>query len=94
MAPANRRFRHRYALYALRRDPGLTVGANQPYSGRLHGGYTIPFHAERTRLPHITFEVRQDLVDTPARADDWAARLADVLRAPLADPALYRPFAG
>jgi predicted N-formylglutamate amidohydrolase len=77
-------------LEGLRRDPALRVGDNEPYSGRYPVGYTIPFHARRPGLPHVTFELRQDLIDTPARARAWAERLAAVLRGPLADPALYR----
>jgi predicted N-formylglutamate amidohydrolase len=78
------------ALDGLRRDGSLEVGDNQPYSGRYPVGYTIPFHARRPGLPHVTFELRQDLIDTPPRAEQWAERLAEVLRAPLRDPSLYR----
>ena len=81
-------------LAALRRDPALTVGANQPYSGRIHNGYSVPFHAERNRLPHVSFEVRQDLIGTRERAEAWGERLAAVLKAPLAEASLYRRFEG
>jgi predicted N-formylglutamate amidohydrolase len=81
-------------LEQLRADRGLTVGANQPYSGRIHNGYSVPFHGERNGLPHVSFEVRQDLIDTRERAEAWGERLAAVLRAPLADPALYRGHGG
>jgi predicted N-formylglutamate amidohydrolase len=77
-------------LAGLRRDRSLAVGANEPYSGRFPIGYSIPFHAARSGLPHVTFELRQDLI---ARAEDaalWAARLAGVLREPLSDRKLYR----
>jgi predicted N-formylglutamate amidohydrolase len=76
-------------LDALRRDRALRVGDNEPYSGRFPVGYSIPFHAARPRLPHITFEVRQDLIDTRATAQAWAERLAGVLRQPLSDRKLY-----
>jgi predicted N-formylglutamate amidohydrolase len=76
-------------LDALRRDPSLRVGDNEPYSGRFPAGYSIPFHATRSRLPHVTFEVRQDLIDTRETAAAWAERLAGVLRAPLSDRKLY-----
>lgn len=82
----------RPVLDALRRDRALTVGANQPYSGRIHNGYTIPFHAERNRLAHVTFEVRQDLLKSDEQARAWGERLAAALAGPLADPALYRAF--
>lgn len=77
-------------LEGLRRDASLRVGDNEPYSGRYPIGYTIPFHARRPGLPHVTFELRQDLIDTESRGRGWAERLALVLRAPLRDPDLYR----
>jgi predicted N-formylglutamate amidohydrolase len=76
-------------LDALRRDPALCVGDNEPYSGRFPVGYSIPFHAARPRLPHVTFELRQDLIDTREAAEAWAERLAGVLREPLSDRKLY-----
>jgi predicted N-formylglutamate amidohydrolase len=84
----------RPVMDALAADPALNVGANQPYSGRIHNGYSIPFHAERAGLPHVTFEMRQDLIDCRERAELWARRLAAALRRPLADPLLHRRFAG
>jgi predicted N-formylglutamate amidohydrolase len=79
-------------LERLRRDPGLKVGDNEPYSGRYPVAYTIPFHALRTGLPHVTFEVRQDLIATRATAVAWAEQLAEVLREPLSDRKLYRRY--
>ena len=79
-------------LAELRRDPALAVGDNEPYSGRYPLGYTIPFHARRTGLPHVTFELRQDLIATRARAEAWALRLAEALREPLSDRKLYRRY--
>ena len=76
-------------LDALRRDRALRVGDNEPYSGRFPVGYSIPFHAARPRLPHVTFELRQDLIDTRETAAAWAERLAGVLREPLSDRKLY-----
>lgn len=77
-------------LRALRREPGLIVGDNQPYSGISDFGFTITFHAQRPRLPHLMLEVRQDEIDSRARAEAWAERLYAALRAPLAEPGLYR----
>ena len=76
-------------LAHLRRNPALCVGDNEPYSGRFPVGYSIPFHAARSRLPHVTFEVRQDLIATRETAEAWAATLAGALRAPLSDRKLY-----
>jgi predicted N-formylglutamate amidohydrolase len=83
----------RPVLDALSAQKDLCVGDNVPYSGRFPVGYSIPFHADRPGLPHVSFEIRQDLIDTPEKAAGWAERVADVLRAPLADSTLYRRIA-
>ncbi|MCS6878916.1 MAG: N-formylglutamate amidohydrolase [Geminicoccaceae bacterium] len=72
----------RPVLAALRARGDLLVGDNEPYSGIDAFGFTIEFHAQRTRLPHLMLEIRQDEIDTRARAEAWADRLADLL-APL-----------
>ena len=69
---------------------GVAVGDNQPYSGQDRHGYTMPRHAEDTGLPHALVEIRQDLIDTHAGAERWAATLHDVLTPVLADPTLHR----
>jgi predicted N-formylglutamate amidohydrolase len=79
----------RPVLEALKRDRSLQVGDNEPYSGRYPVGYSIPFHAARPGFPHVTFEVRQDLIESAAGAEAWAERLHDALGAPLADRGLY-----
>jgi predicted N-formylglutamate amidohydrolase len=81
-------------LAALRARPGLVVGDNQPYSGLSDFGFTITFHAQRARLPHLMLEIRQDEIDTTAKAEAWAELIAADLRHPLADPDLYRLYAG
>jgi predicted N-formylglutamate amidohydrolase len=77
-------------LAGLRRNPTLAVGANEPYSGRFPIASSVPFHAARSGLPHVTFELRQDLIARAKDAALWAARLAGVLREPLSDRKLYR----
>ena len=77
-------------LAALGADPALCVGDNQPYSGRLPIPYSIPVHAVARGLPHVTVEIRQDLIDTHHGAEAWANRLAAALNGVLADPALHR----
>lgn len=68
---------------ALRADPDLVVGDNEPYAGWLHGD-TIDRHATRHGLPNVLVELRQDLIDTQARAEAWADRLAAMLKPVLA----------
>ncbi len=74
----------------LARDPGLCVGDNQPYSGKQRYGYSIETHALPQGRPNALIEVRQDLIDTPAKAEAWAARLAGALAPVLDASALYQ----
>jgi predicted N-formylglutamate amidohydrolase len=69
----------------LRREPGVVVGDNEPYSGRDEHGYSIPAHAEAAGLPHALFEVRQDLIGDQAGIAAWGDRLVAVLRDVLSD---------
>lgn len=64
-------------LAALRDEPELTVGDNEPYAMN-EIDYTIPRHAYPAR-PYVEFEVRQDLIATPAGVAEWSERLARVL---------------
>lgn len=66
-------------LGLLRREPGLVVGDNEPYSGRLRND-TMYRHGTGRGLPHALVEIRQDLIDTRHGAAEWAALLARVLR--------------
>jgi predicted N-formylglutamate amidohydrolase len=80
-------------LRALQARPGLIVGDNQPYSGFADFGFTVTFHAQRSRLPHLMLEIRQDEIDTKGKAERWAELIAADLRAPLAAPGLHRHYA-
>ena len=51
-------------LAALEARGDLVIGDNQPYSGLRDFGFTVQFHAQRPRLPHIMFEIRQDEIAT------------------------------
>lgn len=69
----------RRAIDWLRREPGLNVGDNEPYSGRLLN-YTMDRHAEARGLPYLSIEIRQDLISTPEGVADWSERLSALLR--------------
>ena len=73
-------------LAALEARGDLVVGDNQPYSGLRDFGFTVQFHAQRTRLPHIMFELRQDEIATTADALRYARIVYETLREPLAGP--------
>jgi len=76
-------------LMARLRARGLTVGDNEPYSGRDNHGYTLHIHAEPRGLANVLIEVRQDLIDTHHGAAEWADLLGDTLQAILADPTIF-----
>ena len=57
----------------------LFVGDNQPYSISDETDYTIPVHGEQRGIPHIEFEIRQDLIAEPAGQGAWTARLSRLL---------------
>jgi len=76
-------------MAALRREHGLVVGDNEPYSAREPAGYTVRTHAENRGLPHMAVEIRQDLIADEAGTREWGERLARVLTPILEDPALY-----
>jgi predicted N-formylglutamate amidohydrolase len=71
-------------MAALREEPGLVVGDNEPYTGRNKHGYSIPTHAEGRGLAHALLEIRQDLIDTRHGVAAWADRLERALRRALA----------
>lgn len=62
----------------LRNEPGLVVGANQPYSGHLQGD-TIDRHAIATRRQNTLIEIRNDLIQHDEAQAAWADRLARLL---------------
>jgi len=78
-------------LERLRAHPdGFNVGDNEPYSGKHPADYTIDHHAEAAGLPHVSIEIRQDLVNTEQGAERWATVLDESLRGILSDPELYQ----
>ncbi|MFZ4761677.1 MAG: N-formylglutamate amidohydrolase [Alphaproteobacteria bacterium] len=59
---------------------GVVVGDNEPYSGRLHKGYTMEHHVIGLGLPGCLLEIRQDLIADAAGQKKWADILIPVLR--------------
>lgn len=67
-------------LAALRDEPDLVVGDNEPY--RMDQiDYTIPRHAYPAARPYAEIEIRQDLLASPEDCAQWAERLARILPA-------------
>jgi predicted N-formylglutamate amidohydrolase len=75
----NDRFAPR-VLHALRREPGLVVGDNEPYRLTPASDYTVPLHAWSAGLDHVELEIRQDLIGDETGQAEWAARMARLLR--------------
>lgn len=71
----------------LRAAGDLCVGENEPYSGHLPGD-ALDRHATAAGRPNVLIELRNDLIETPKAQAAWAARLAPVLVAALADTGL------
>ncbi|GAA4039203.1 N-formylglutamate amidohydrolase [Parerythrobacter jejuensis] len=66
--------RHAIRLFG---EEGLTVGDNEPYSGKQLNA-TMDRHAEAHGRPYLTIEIRQDLIVSEAEQARWAALVADV----------------
>jgi predicted N-formylglutamate amidohydrolase len=66
---------------ALRSQPGLIVGDNEPYSGKQRIGFTSPHHGETLGIPSVEVEVRQDLISTSAGQAEWIQRMTTALQA-------------
>jgi predicted N-formylglutamate amidohydrolase len=72
------RFAH-LLMALLKREQGLLVGDNEPYSVTDDSDYTIPVHGERRGLHHVAVEIRQDLIAGSDGQRTWARRLARLL---------------
>lgn len=66
------------------------VGDNEPYSGRDPHDFTIDNHAETRGLPHMSIEIRQNLIDSEEGTVEWARLIGDALEPILADKELYQ----
>lgn len=75
----------------LRKDFGLNVGDNLPYSGH-DLFHTLGDHAARFGFPHLAIEIRQDLIASEAGVERNAKIVVDALAPIVADPSLYEIF--
>ena len=71
-------------LMRILRGAGFMVGDNEPYSGALEND-TLNRHGTKNGLPHVLIEIRQDLIGDDDAAKIFAARLAPLLAAALAE---------
>lgn len=66
-------------IAGLRAEPGLVVGDNEPYTGRLKND-CLYRHGTARGFPHALIEIRQDLIEDEAGQAAWAARYARLVR--------------
>lgn len=69
----------------LEREPGMTVGVNEPYSPADRVYYTLSRHRRAGNAPAVMFEIRNDEVTDDAGQQRWADRLSALLK--MAEPA-------
>ena len=69
----------RALLGLLRQDPALVVGDNEPYAVSDLTDFGVVEYGERRGLPHVEFEIRQDLIADEAGQAEWARKLAELL---------------
>jgi len=63
-------------LTELRRETGLNVGENEPYSPADGVYHTLAAHGDKRNLPTAMIEIRNDCLGNPTDIDAWADRLA------------------
>ncbi|MEM7653165.1 MAG: N-formylglutamate amidohydrolase [Pseudomonadota bacterium] len=71
-------------------NPDLTIGDNQPYSGKDPSTYSIYAHGINRGIPHVGIEIRQDLIGTKVRSEYWAEILRKAFSGVLDNPALFQ----
>lgn len=76
-------------LLTAMKAKGFCVGDNEPYSGRLLNT-TCDRHALSAGLPHVSVEIRQDLIADADGCRTWADHLTEVLERLLGDPDIHR----
>jgi predicted N-formylglutamate amidohydrolase len=69
----------RALITALRAEPELVVGDNQPYFVSEETDYTVIVHGERRGIPCMEIEIRQDLIAREDGQSEWAERLGRLL---------------
>ena len=61
------------------RGAGFVTAPNEPYSGYAGMMHAAHRHGRDNRIPYLEIEVRQDLIETPDRAEAVADRIAPAL---------------
>ncbi|MDF1749169.1 MAG: N-formylglutamate amidohydrolase [Alphaproteobacteria bacterium] len=88
----DRRMAERVLLRLAAHRPDLTIGDNKPYSGLNPYGFTVETHALPQGRPNVLFEVRQDIIASPAGQQEFGELIATVLEEVLGDPSLFTRY--
>lgn len=67
-------------IAALKRDPALNVGVNEPYSPADKVYFTLEKHARSRGLPCAMIEIRNDEIADESGQREWGERLAGIFR--------------
>ena len=71
-------------IESLRKNDGVLVGDNQPYSGRDHFDFSQYFHASSKGIPSALVEIRENLIRDEEGIVTYADMLGDALESALA----------
>ena len=66
-----------FLAWIQNQHPQTIVGDNQPYSGNDPYFYTIQHHALRANIPHITFEICQNIEPKSAKGEEVMQQIYD-----------------
>jgi predicted N-formylglutamate amidohydrolase len=69
----------RHVAAGLRREQGLVIGLNEPYSPADRVFHTLERHAVRRGLAPLMIEIRNDLIRDADQQASWASRLAPLI---------------
>ncbi len=67
-------------IAALRKDPNLNVGVNEPYSPADRVYYTLERHARPRNAPCAMIELRNNEITDARTQTEWAEKLATILK--------------
>ncbi|MFK7870117.1 MAG: N-formylglutamate amidohydrolase [Roseobacter sp.] len=73
------------ALLKATGPTGLKAALNVPYGPQDGVMHTLHLHGQNRGIPHVMIEIRNDLVDTPGKAQSMADRLFPALQMALAE---------
>ena len=62
----------------LKKNKGICIGENKPYSGNLTGD-TLFQHGTSNKIPHVLIELRNDLINSKSAQQNWARLISKTI---------------